>query len=123
MYFVVLCSTVFNKRQISVVEFNSFKQMNLELKQLMHSRNNPICFFVNNKSNLASLNEVISRKDYQYIHKNYTEVRIKNKQSKHSHVQCRDISYIEKLPSGLYLLHSEERNLIVPEFNLARIKE
>lgn len=97
--------------------------MNTELKQLMHSRNNPICFFVNNKRNLAALDEIISEEDRKYIRKYYTEVRIKNKQSKYSHIQCRDISYIEKLQSGMYLLHSEERNLIVPEFNLARIKE
>ena len=122
MYFVVICSTVFNKRQYSVVEFNSIKQMNDELKQLMASRNNPICFFVNNKHNLAGLDEVLSKKEYDYIHQHYDEFKIKNKQVKASRIQCRDISYIEKLPSGMYRLHSEERDLIVPEFDLVKMK-
>lgn len=121
MYFVVICSTVFNKRQHSVVEFSSIKQMSDELKQLMASRNNPICFFVNDDRSLAGLDEILTRKEYKYVSDNLTDYRIKNKQPKYSHIQCKNISYIEKLPSGLYLLHSDERNLNVVEFNLVKM--
>ena len=123
MYFAVLASTVFGERQVSVLDFKSIAQMNRELKQLMASRNNPICFFVTNKSTLNALDEVVGPKNYEYLKKYYTEFKVRNKQQKASRIQCRDITYIEKLPSGMYRLHSEERNLIVPEFELISYHE